>query len=322
VRPEATGTQATGTKAPAPAGKAVQATWAQEAPGPQPVPGGLLRAVVAILLLAVLFGVGFFVYLYGFSRITEARAQTTMFKNFVGQLAQATAPVGPTVAPTVGSAAGSAVPVAEGAPVAVLNIPQIGLRDVVVVNGTTSRDLALGPGHVPASVLPGQTGLSVIYGKVATFGAPFAHLMQLNRGDRFTVTTGQGTATYQVESFGTSSKPAPADSVNRLILETAASSFAPSYAVQVSADLVSKPQPNPGDWPPITPQEADMASDSADSLVPLTLWSQALLIAVIIATIAANRWSRWPAYLCMAPVVIALTWCVYENLACLLPNLY
>ena len=65
-----------------------------------------------------------------------------------------------------------------------------------------------------------------------------------------------------------------------------------------------------------------MSSDSADSLVPLTLWSQALLLAVIIATVAANRWSRWPTYLCMAPVVIALTWCVYENLACLLPNLY
>jgi sortase A len=317
-RSQATGTKDAGTPAAAQAGEAVQATRAPQTQGPQPVGGDALRATVAILMLAVLFTVGFFVYLFGFSRISESRAQTTMFKNFVGQLAQATAPVGP----TVGNAAGVFAPVAEGAPVAVLNIPQIGLRDVVVVNGTTSRDLALGPGHVPDSVLPGQTGVSVIYGKVATFGAPFAHLMRLNRGDRFTVTTGQGTATYQVESFGTSTDPAPADSVNRLILETAASSFAPSYAVQVSADLVSKPQPNPGDWPQITAQEADMASDSADSLVPLTLWSQALLIAVIIATIAANRWSRWPAYLCMAPVVIALTWCVYENLACLLPNLY
>jgi sortase A len=281
-----------------------------------------LRSTVGVLMIAILFGVGFFVYLYGFSRISESRAQATMFKNFVCQLAQCTAQAIAPVGPTVPNAAGVQVPVAAGAPVAVLNIPQIGLRDVVVVNGTTSRDLARGPGHVPASVLPGQPGLSVIYGKVATFGAPFAHLMQLNRGDRFTVTTGQGTATYQVESFGTSSKPAPADSANRLILETAASAFAPTYAVQVSADLVSAPRPNPGGWPAITPQEVDMSSDAADSLVPLTLWSQALLIAVIIATVAANRWSRWAAYLCMAPVVLALTWCVYENLACLLPNLY
>jgi sortase A len=314
ARPEATGTKGAGTQAVAPAGKAVPATQAPEAPGSLRA----LRAMVGVLVLAILFGAGFFVYLYGFSSISESHAQAAMFKNFVGQLAQATAPVGPTVE----NAAGAAVPVANGAPVAVLNIPQIGLRDVVVVNGTTSRELALGPGHVRDSVLPGQYGVSVIYGKVATFGAPFAHLMQLNRGDRFTATTGQGTATYQVESFGTSSDPAPADSVNRLILETASSGFAPSYAVQVSADLVSKPQPSPGDWPAITAQEGAMASDSADSLVSLTLWSQALLITVIIATVAANRWSRWPTYLCMAPVVLALTWCVYENLACLLPNLY
>jgi sortase A len=296
---------------------AVQPARAAREQGPRRA-SGPLRATVTVLLLAILLGAGFFAYLYSLSRLSESRAQTTLFKNFAGQLAQATAPVGPTVQ----NAAGVTVPVAAGAPVAVLNIPQIGLRDVVVVNGTTSRDLALGPGHVRASVLPGQAGVSVIYGKMATFGAPFAHLMRLNRGDRFTVTTGQGTATYQVESFGTSSDPAPADSANRLILQTAVSSFAPAYAVQVSADLLSAPQQNPGGWPAITAQEASMSSDAADSLVPLTLWSQALLIAVVIATIGANRWSRWPTYLCMAPVVIALTWCVYENLACLLPNLY
>jgi sortase A len=316
---EDVGTKDAGTKDAGPAREAVQATRAPEAQQPQPVWGHPLRATVGVLMLAVLFCVGFFVYLYGFSGISESRAQTGMFKNFVAELSQATAPVGPTVENAADTAV---IPVAEGAPVAVLNIPQIGLRDVVVVNGTTSRDLALGPGHMPSSALPGQTGLSIIYGKMATFGAPFAHLMQLNRGDRFTVTTGQGTATYQVESFGTSIDPAPADSANRLVLETAESSFAPSYAVQVSADLVSAARPNPDDWPAPTAQDVDMASDSADSLVPLTLWSQALLITVIIATVAANRWSRWPTYLCMAPVVIALTWCVYENLACLLPNLY
>jgi sortase A len=153
--------------------------------------------------------------------------------------------------------------------------------------------------------------------------------MQLNRGEKFTVTTGQGTATYVVESFGTSSRPAPADAANRLVLETAASSwrmaippFPPGSAVQVSADLVSGPRPNPGDWPAITAQAADMGRDTADGLVPLTLWSQALLLAVIIATVGAHRWSRWGTYLLMAPVVMALLWCVYENLACLLPNLY
>jgi sortase A len=304
--------------APASRGAAMPAS----APGPGRGQPGPLLLLSGVVMLIFLFACGFFVYLYAISSISESHAQTAMLKNFACQLAQcspyAVAPVGPTVP----NAAGVQVPVAEGAPVAVLNIPQIGLRDVVVVNGTTSRDLALGPGHVRASALPGQAGVSFVYGKAATFGAPFANLMRLNRGDRFTVTTGQGVSTYVVESFGTSSDPAPADSVNRLVLETAASSFMPNHAVQVSADLVSKPKPNPGDWPAITPQESDMASDAADSLVPLVLWSQALLIAVISATYAAYRWSRWSAYLLMAPVVIALTWNVYENLAALLPNLY
>jgi len=288
-------------------------------PGPERSQPGPLLLASGVVTLILVFACGFFVYLYAISGISESHAQAAMFKNFLGQLAQGTAPV----APNSPGPGGAQVPLPEGAPVAVLSIPQIGLRDVVVVNGTTSRDLALGPGHVRDSALPGQAGVSFIYGKSATYGSPFAHLMGLNRGDRITVTTGQGTSTYVVESFGTSSKPAPADSVNRLVLETAASSFIPNHAVQVSADLVSSPKPNPGGWPAITPQESDMASDAADSLVPLLLWSQALLVAVIGATYATHRWSRWSTYLLMAPVVIALTWNVYENLACsLLPNLY
>jgi sortase A len=267
----------------------------------------------------VLFVAGFFVYLFGLSHVSEQRVQVNMFKNFVAELQLGTAPVEPFATGANGTVTSS---LSDGTPVALLNIPEIGLRDDVVVEGTTSRDLTLGPGHVSASALPGQAGVSFVYGKAVTYGAPFANLMQLDRGDRFTVTTGQGTSTYVVESFGTSSKPAPADADNRLVLETAASGFAPDSAVQVSADLVSTPQANPNDWPAISAQETDMAWDPEDSLVPLTLWSQALLLAVIITTIVAHRWSRWGTYLLMAPVVMALTWCVYENLAGLLPNLY
>jgi sortase A len=301
----------------APAGGAARTTGPARpgAPAPGRAGPGPWQVAGAIVGLVVLFVVGFFVYLYGLSHVSETRAQAGMFKNFVSRLQQGTAPVAPYTN-------GTTTPLAEGTPVAVLNIPELGLRDAVVVEGTTSRDLALGPGHVSASALPGQAGVSFIYGKVATYGAPFAHLMRLNRGDRFTVTTGQGTATYVVESFGTSAKPAPADAVNRLVLETAASSFLPSSAVQVSADLVSAPRPNPGDWPSITAQEANMGRDTADSLVPLMLWSQALLIAVVVTTLAAHRWSRWGTYLLMTPVVMALIWCVYENVACMLPNLY
>jgi sortase A len=276
------------------------------------------RMGAATVGLAILFAAGFFVYLYGLSGLTESRAQVTMFRNFVYQLGQGTALIQPFT--TVN---GKQVVLTDGTPVALLNIPQIGLKNVVVVEGSSSRVLALGPGHVDSSALPGQAGVSFIYGKADSYGAPFAHLERLNRGDKITVTTGQGTSTYVVMSFGTSSKTAPADADNRLVLETAAAGLFPSSAVQVSADLVSQPQPNPGDWPGISPQDSYMARDGGDGVVPLLLWSQALLLAVIICTIATHRWSRWGTWLLMSPVILALVWCVYENLATtLLPNLY
>jgi sortase A len=278
----------------------------QRAPRPVPQSAVLLRRTGAFVSAAFLFVFGFLVYLFVLSGVAEAHAQSTMFKTLEPELAQELAPLGPAK---------------EGTPVAVLNIPEIGLKNAVVVEGTTSRDLTLGPGHVQSSALPGEAGWSFIYGKVATFGAPFAHLMQLKKGDLITVATGQGVARYVVHSFGTSRYPAVDDSANRLVLMTANSAAIPTEAVQVSADLVSTPEANPGDWPAITAQDEYLASDTS-SLIPLLLWSQALLFTMIAATVAAHRWSRWPTYLLAAPVVIAVTICVYQNLAGLLPNIY
>jgi sortase A len=275
-------------------------------PARPPVPHPVLLSVGMTLSLASMLVVGFFAYLYGLSGISEARSQTTLYKTFAERLSQAIAPVGPTT---------------EGAPVAILKIPALGISDLVVVEGTTSGDLMRGPGHVRASVLPGQAGVSVIYGRVAAFGAPFAHLMRLNRGDVITVTTSQGVATYQVESFGTAADPAPDPTANRLVLETGSSATFPGGAVMVSADLRTPAQPSPGGLPAITPQERYLAGDPS-ALIPLVLWGQALLLAVVAAVLAAYRWSRWPALLCAAPMVFALVWSVYENLAAVLPNLY
>jgi sortase A len=285
---------------------------AAPSPAPEPAvprrsPGSpVARRVAVIVFLFVMFVTGFAVYIYGLSGVSEDRVQNTMYKTFAGVLNQAIAPT------RTGT---------EGGPVAVLNIPRIGISDLVVVEGTSSRDLTRGPGHVVASALPGQAGVSVLYGKVATFGAPFAHLERLNRGDRITVTTGQGTALYTVESFGTNRKPAPDTAPNRLVLETANSQTNPRFAVQVTADLRSAPQANPGGRPGVPSTHLVMAND-VESLLPLALWSQVLLLVSVGGTVAARFWSRWPAYLCAAPIAIAALWNIYENLAGLLPNVY
>jgi sortase A len=270
-----------------------------------PVSPSIRVAAEAITLLGALI-LGFFAYFYGLSGTTEARAQTTLYRTMAGQLALAVAPVGPTT---------------ENAPVAILDIPALGIYRMVVVEGTTSGDLMNGPGHLRSSVLPGQAGQSVVFGREAGFGGPFAHLMRLNRGDKITAVTGQGVATYVVESFGTSVKPPPDPTPNRLILETADSSLLSRTTVEVSADLVSDPQPSPGGLPSTGSQENALAGDPG-ALVALLLWAQALLIVSVVGTIAAYRWSRPAAYLCAAPAGLALVWLIYQNFAALLPNLY
>jgi sortase A len=261
-------------------------------------------AIALTLLLGLVLG--FAGYLYGLSALSEHRAQENLRKTFAKTLGQAVAPLGP---------------VADGTPVAVLDIPALGL-DAVVVQGTTARDLTQGPGHRPDTVLPGQFGVSVLYGRRATFGAPFGHLMRLNPGDLIKVTTGQGVATYRVSSFGDSTHPAPANSVNRLVLATADSTGWPHQTVTVSADLVSKPQPNTGQVGSAAADEQGLASGADDSLLPLLLWSQALLVIAVAVPFAMQRWSPTATYLCAVPLALTVLWNLFENLACLLPNVY
>jgi LPXTG-site transpeptidase (sortase) family protein len=279
-------------------------------PTPRPAAAGTRRPLVqgtgVALMLVALLVLGFFVYLYGLSGLSEQRAQSVLYKTFAGQLSQATAPTGPT---------------GDGAPVAILNIPALGISDMVVVEGTSAEDLTHGPGHVRATVLPGQFGASVIYGRTSTYGGPFAHLMRLQRGDKITVTTGQGTATYVVESFGTTAHPSPDTTKNRLLLETGEGSTVPTSWVQVSADLYSAPQQTPTGQPAVAAQELALAGNP-NALVPLVFWAQALVLVSLAGALAAYRWARLPALLCTAPAALALVWALYENVSLLLPNLY
>jgi sortase A len=308
TEPPALDTEITGPVSPVPP-QPVPVYWQPPPPGRKqaPVAPPGVRRTIGLLVLAAMFLLGFVVYLYGLSGVIEDRTQNTLYKTFAGQLSQATAPVGTAT---------------EGDPVAVLSIPKLNLDGLVVVEGTSSVDLAAGPGHVVASALPGQAGVSVLYGKAITYGGPFAHLEQLDVGDAISVVTGQGRAVYRVASFGENTRPAPDTSPNRLVLESTNSATDPSVAVQVTADLESPPQPNPGGRPQVPTDQQVLATDTAEVLVPLVLWSQALLLVSVLGTVAARYWSRWPAYLCAIPVVLAVVWHVYQNLAGLLPNVY
>jgi sortase A len=273
----------------------------------------IVRSVgVALTLLAVVI-LGFVGYLYFLSGVQEARAQTTLYARMQGELSQAIAPTGPT---------GPLGPTAPGSPVAILSIPAIGLRGEVVVEGTSPENLTLGPGHLRDTPLPGQAGISVIFGRRATFGGPFSQLPQLRPGDVVTAITSQGTAHYTVTTVSDSDRPVPFSSEpNQLLLVTADSSVAPSHYIEVAARLTTAAQPEPGGLPAVGTDETALSRDYF-ALIPAMAWALALAATAIAGSIAAARWARWPAYIATVPIVIAIVWNLYQSLTGLLPNLY
>jgi sortase A len=101
-------------------------------------------------------------------------------------------PVADTTAPVA-----TLPPVAEGDPIARIELPRIGV-DKIVVAGVEKNDLKKGPGHYPETPLPGQFGNSAIAGHRTTFGQPFFDVDKLENGDEIIVTTLAGRFVYRV----------------------------------------------------------------------------------------------------------------------------
>jgi sortase A len=284
---------------------------------------------LALTLLAVVV-LGFVGYLYFLSGVQEARAQTTLYARLRGELSQELAPTGPVVpGHPVSPASLAAVP---GDPVALLSIPAIGVSGMVVVEGTSPENLTLGPGHLRDTPLPGQAGVSVVFGRRATFGAPFGRVPSLAKGDLITTTTSQGLAKYQVIAVSDSSEPVPFSEIpNQLLLVTADSSIAPAHYIEVEAKLVNvvvapgtpastTPFSESGYLPSVSAAETALGRDFY-ALIPAMAWAIALAVAALLGSFLAARWGRWPAWIVTVPVLIAIIWNLYESLSALLPNL-
>jgi sortase A len=85
-----------------------------------------------------------------------------------------------------------------GDPMGRIVIPAIGVSDVFV-QGTGSADLRKGPGHYPATPLPGERGTVAIAGHRTTYGAPFRSVDKLDPGDRIELRMPYARFTYRVE---------------------------------------------------------------------------------------------------------------------------
>src|SRR5262245_87879 len=250
--------------------------------------------------------------------VRHARDQRVGYDTFRSELALGTAPVG-----QLDYQGKLLLP---GDPVALLEIPRLGVKEVVG-EGTTSGVLTSGPGHRRDTVLPGQPGTSVIFGRQAAYGGPFGQIATLHLGDQIRVVTGQGKEVFEVDGIryaGDTQEVTIDPNASRLTLVTGAGRpYAPSDVVRVDAKLVSKPQPAP----PLVlgagsmlPAEQAMKGDHG-VLFSLVLWSQALLVLAIAFVFVRSRWGRWQTWIVAVPMFVLVGLEVAHNAAQLLPNL-
>ncbi|MGC0420278.1 sortase [Embleya sp. AB8] len=265
-------------------------------------------AGAAVALIALLIA-GFVGYLYVVSDIQQARDQSILADKLSDELYRDVGPLGGDIG--------------KGEPVAMLRIPAIGLRQVVV-EGTTADSLAKGPGHLRTSGLPGQGGHSVIMGRSYTFGGPFQDLGDLRVGQRIEATTQQGEFTYKVVerkhvSNGKDDVLAPGRE-NRLVLITADSWIRPGGRTVVIADLQGPPKPQEGRRPQGLRADEKGTGGYAGAGVRLLLWAQAFTLVLVVLVWALRRNpDRRVTLLLGTPVVLAVVWALYESAARVLP---
>ncbi|HEX2701345.1 MAG TPA: sortase [Acidimicrobiales bacterium] len=269
---------------------------------------GLVRALGRGLTTLALVVAGYLVFLLVVSDVAQARDQTILFATLRSDLEAGRTPVGGAIR--------------EGTPVALLEIPRLHVRQVVL-EGTAPNVLKRAPGHLRTRPLPGQPGNAVVAARRSTYGAPFARIGHLRGGDRIRVTTGQGTSLYTVTA---TTRPAagqpdvigPTDD-NRLTLVTSDPPLRPSRRLVVTASLQGTPNPAPAGRPKDLLEVEDGVHGDGRIATPLLLASEALLAAAVGAALLYRRWRLWPSWIITTPILVAAVYVVFDSFSGALP---
>ena len=277
-----------------------------------------LQFVRAALVAASVVSLTLLLQLVFVSSLQQSAAQRRAYASFRANLAQGTAPVGPTD--------NKGRELKAGTPVALLEVPAIGLRQVIG-ESTTPSVLFAGPGHRRDTPLPGQVGTSVVYGRRATFGGPFADIKKLSEGDLISVTTGQGQFKFRVVGVRRAGDPLPkplAAGAARLLLATAdGPPFLPEGVLRVDADLDGTAVGGAArlvSAANLPAEEQIMANDSR-TVWALVLWLQVLIALSLGAVWAWHRWGRAQAWVVFLPPLLLVGLLASGEAARLLPNL-
>lgn len=277
--------------------------------------GPRLQIVRAGIVLVCILTLSVLLQMLLVSPLQQRAAQQQLYDRFRGELARGVAPL-----------RGADLEGRLGDPVAYLEIPEIGMRQVVV-EGTTAATLYEGPGHRRDTVLPGQRGTSVVMGRRAAYGGPFADISGLKRGTKIHVTTGEGAFDFRVvgtRRSGDAAPPRPRDGISRLVLMTAdGAPFVPSGLIIVDADSIV---------PAVAAQPVSVSSSNLPSaervmgvdlstLWRLVLWLQVLIAVVVGAVWSWYRWHRAKTWIVLLPPMLLVGLFTAGETARLLPNL-
>ncbi len=273
------------------------------------------RGARASLAVLTVLAVGVVAHATVVSGLQHRSAQVRKLAALRASLAVGTAPISDTDASGHG--------LAMGTPMALLQIPAAGIKEVVL-EGTTSGVLMSGPGHRRGTPFPGQPGSSIVFGRRAAYGGPFKEIGSLPPGAKITVTTGQGVSIYKVigvRRAGDPAPPPPAAGAGRLQLLTAAgTAFVPEGVLRVDADLVSDAfAGTPVGAGELPPAERPLGTDPSTAWA-LVLWLQALVALVAGTTWAWLRWGHHPTWIAFGPPMVLVALAAMGQFVRLLPN--
>jgi len=269
--------------------------------------------VVVIILLS-----GFLLSISIVGAMQQRAAQQNAFDAFRAELAQGVAPTGPINQDNR--------VIRAGTPMAYLEIPSIGVRQVVF-EGTSSSVMMNGPGHRMDTVFPGQAGTSIIMGRRAAFGGPFSRLVNIKVGDPIYIATGQGEFEYSVIAVRSEGDPVPPkieSGKSRIQLVTVGGRpYLPDGIFRVDAELNQNASASSGT---VFTAKTLPASDrfmgvDFSNLWQLVLWLEALAIVIALMLWGWNRWGRLKTWIVIVPVLVLVGLAVSNQFARFLPNL-
>jgi LPXTG-site transpeptidase (sortase) family protein len=292
--------------------------FARRPAGEVPALGGRAQLIRISLAVLVVLLVSFLASISLLGGMQQRSAQQKAFNSFRVQLAEGTAPTGPINA--------EKQIIRPGTPMAYLEIPSIGSRQVVFA-GTSSNVTMDGPGHRLDTVFPGQAGTSIVMGRRASFGAPFGRLNEIKVGDPILVTTGQGEFEFSVIAVRSEGEPVPAkiaEGKSRIQLVTVEGRpFLPDGIVRVDAEMEEPSVASSGSAFSTTALPASdkfMGVDSS-TVWQLVLWLEALALAMALFIWGWNRWSRMKTWIVVSPILVLVGLAVSNQFARLLPNM-